>query len=103
MLLVNMLKISKKLAKIHSIGKILVHPGLRKMSKILILTDFIELNMLWDVICSFAAKKARFEGEEKIIEKSRKLLEKSRKLVEKSRKSEEKSRASWKINTIITF
>ena len=72
------------------------HPGLGKMSKILILTVFMEVNMLWDVICSFGAKKARFEGEEKLIEKSGKLVEKSRKLVEKSRKLVEKSRASWK-------
>ena len=38
-------------------------------------------------ISSFGAKKARFEGEEKLVEKSRKLVEKSRKLVEKSRAS----------------
>ena len=64
----------------------------------------MEVNMLWDVICSFGAKKARFEGEEKLNEKSRKLVEKSRKVVEKSRKLvEKKSRASWRINTIMTF
>ena len=56
----------------------------------------MEVNMLWDVVCSFGAKKARFEGEEKLVAKRRKLVEKSRKLVGKSR-------ASWKINTIITF
>ena len=59
--------------------------------------------MLWDVIWSLGAKKVRFEGEEKLVEKSRKLVEKSRKLVEKRRKLVEKTRASWKINTIITF
>ena len=61
----------------------------------------MEVNMLWDVICSLRATKARFEGEEKLVEKRRKLFEKGRKLVEKSRKLVEKSRAGWKINTII--
>ena len=32
-------------------------------------------------------KKVRFEGEEKLVEKSKNLVEKSRKLVEKSRAS----------------
>ena len=61
----------------------------------LILTVFMEANMLWDVICSLGAKKIRFEGEEKLVGKSRKLVKKRRKLVEKSRKLDEKSRASW--------
>ena len=43
------------------------------MSKMLSLTVFMEVNMLRDVICSLGAKKARFEGEEKIVEKSRKV------------------------------
>ena len=42
----------------------------------------------------WSKKKARFEGEEKLVEKSRNLVEKSRKLVEKIRKLVEKSRAS---------
>ena len=56
------------------------HPGLGKMSKILILTVFMEV-VIW------SQKKARFEGEEKSVEKSRKFVEKSRKFVEKSRAS----------------
>ena len=59
-------------------GKSWFHPGLGEMSKMLILTVFMEVNMLWDVIGSLGAKKARYEGEEKLVEKNRKLVEKSR-------------------------
>ena len=48
--------------------------------------------MVWDVICSLGVKKARFKGEENLVEKSRKFVEKSRKVVEKSRKIVGKSR-----------
>ena len=48
------------------------------MPKMLILTVFMEVNVLWDVICSLGAKKVRIEGKEKLVEKSRKLAEKSR-------------------------
>ena len=88
-------KISKNLAKIHSIGNILVSSRVGKNVQDLDLYCFH--GSKYAMRCYLFVgrqKKTRFEGEEKSVEKSRNLFEKSRKLVEKSRKLVEKSRAS---------
>ena len=61
------------------------------MSKTLVLTVFMESKYALRCHLFIGSKKARFEGEEKLVEKRRTLAEKSRKLVEKSRKLVEKS------------
>ena len=60
--------------KIPALGDSWSHPGLGEMPKTLILTVFMEINMLSDAISSLGAKETRFEGEEKIVKKRRKLV-----------------------------
>ena len=85
-------KISKSLAKIHSIGKILVSFKIGKNVQDVDLDCYHGSKYALRCFLFIGSKKTRFEGEEKLVEKRRKIVEKSRKLVEKSRKLVEKRR-----------